>query len=127
MTGLSPERIAELRKLHAAATPGPWKCSRPDMLSYNAATGEQNSFVYRGDDARRIAVEADNPVEDAAWIAAACNEFPGTLDEIERLWAQVEKMRAALIFIEKEVRYSWYGLSSLTAENVHLKASEALR
>lgn len=127
MTTLTPERIAELRRLHAEATPGPWKCSRPDMLSYNAATGEQNSFVYRGD-VRRITVEADNPVEDAAWIAAACNTLPAAMDEIERLQAQVEKMRAALQTLHDDnVEYS--RLNNLGAENNHAlrMAREALK
>src|SRR5262245_16345810 len=45
----SPEdarRVAEIAERCEKATEGPWRHSRPDMLSYRGSDGKQNSFVY---------------------------------------------------------------------------------
>ena len=65
---MTPERIAELRALANAATPGPWE---PRWLQYPDCT---------------IALGS----EDAAFIAAARTALPEALLEIERLTNLIE-------------------------------------
>lgn len=71
-------------------TPGEWKCSRPDMLSFNATTGVQESFVYPGDE-ERVCVRTSRPVEDARLMAAA----PDLYEALEKLLTKFKNcMRA---------------------------------
>lgn len=51
-----------------------WRGSRADMESYDAATGEQVSFIYRAGDAERLVVGGGHdPVGQCAAIIAAHN------------------------------------------------------
>ena len=58
---------AEVKAL-LAISEWPWRCSRRDIESFNALTGEQESFVYR-DDEPRITVPGTRPVIVADFIA----------------------------------------------------------
>lgn len=50
-----------------------WRGSRPDMATYDAATGEQESFIYLQDGSRLSVGGGGDPVEQAAAIIAAHN------------------------------------------------------
>lgn len=78
---MTPERIAELRALAGAATPGPWSTS--------------SEWSVRGPDDNELlaACSYHNHAADAEYIAAACNELPVALDEIEVLRANVAWLR----------------------------------
>lgn len=92
MTALTTSRIAELRALHAAATPGEWTVAPGydgDSASIEAGPGGSidvailHDETLRGEDGEyHLVVDGD---KNAAWIVAACNELPGALAEIERL------------------------------------------
>lgn len=94
---MTPARLAHLRALCDAATPGPWAVydRTPEDIERPGIDG-----VYaepQGKYSGRI-VETDfgcyPPYKrDAAFIAAARTALPEALDEIERLAAQVEALR----------------------------------
>jgi hypothetical protein len=85
---LTPETLAELRRLHETATPGPW---------YH---DENEDFVYTrdefGDADGEIRCDTDCDEADAAFIAATRNALPDLLDEIERLRAENGRLRLAV-------------------------------
>jgi hypothetical protein len=114
---MTPERIAELRALADAATPGPWAwinlgdkggnawfvgtvydTREEEMVwlsgeivpePYNEATGK---FERVADYDQRIALNDDtvSRVQDAAFIAAARTALPEALDAIERVRAKIK-------------------------------------
>jgi hypothetical protein len=82
-TTLTTELIAELRRLMAEATPGPWR--------FRASF--RDCVVHPANDGRTIAQATacfDNDRANAALIAAAVNALPALLDAVER----EAKMRA---------------------------------
>lgn len=87
--------FAKLREATEKATPGPRRCSRPDMLSYDASDGVQNSFIYRSPE-ERICIRGDNCIEDAAFIATARNEVPFLLFSLDEARAEAARLREAL-------------------------------
>lgn len=88
MTDLTPAEIAELRRLHEAATPGPWengneydgtrscRITGPDGLDFKVDYEPQRHFYSQYKDAADL-------------IVAARNALPRLLDENERLRAAV--------------------------------------
>jgi hypothetical protein len=70
---LTAERVAELRALCEAATPGPWEHD-----------GSRCVYVPEEYSRRPLVVAEWKP--NAALIAAARNALPDLLDEVERLW-----------------------------------------
>lgn len=100
---MTTERIAELRALAEAATPGPWEIIKFDgpmseetiCRTKDAAPYEQ--MVWReGSDYDDYGQHPSD--EDAAFIAAARTALPEALNEIERLWLYIEskKMREGI-------------------------------
>ena len=93
MPDLTPEKLAELRRLLDAATPGPW---RDEMMQGKGVTltaiiaGRPNP-----DDLRVIGSTLAH--NDARVLIAAVNALPALLDaaaERDRLAAKVERVRA---------------------------------
>ena len=93
MPDLTPEKLAELRRLLDAATPGPW---RDEMMQGKGVTltaiiaGRPNP-----DDLRVIGSTLAH--NDARVLIAAVNALPALLDaaaERDRLAATVERVRA---------------------------------
>lgn len=86
-------------KKYKGHTPGPWKPSRADMLSFNGIDGVQESFVYRGDEETatsriRVRPYADgdfDPVADARLIADA----PSLVEQNDSLLDVLQKIRIA--------------------------------
>jgi hypothetical protein len=74
---LTAERVAELRALCEAATPGPWRAD-PEPV-------DAPGWVSAGDRHEPVA-EVYGGTHNAALIAAARNALPDLLDEVERLW-----------------------------------------
>ena len=77
---------AELKQI----SPWPWRCSRVDMQSFNAFTGEQESFLYFPFETKRAAFTGQNCVEDARFaslsperLAALCRYVRATEALIE--------------------------------------------
>lgn len=83
-TAQEREKLADL----AGHTPGPWRCSRPDMASFDATTGQQVSFLYVDDERMEFATAA--PVEDARLAARA----PDLLALANRLLDALDAERA---------------------------------
>ena len=71
---MTPERIAELRRIEQAGTPGEW-----DAIG---------NMLYVG----RVVVPMLGMVSDVALIAATRNALPELLDEIERLNARLKEV-----------------------------------
>jgi hypothetical protein len=46
MADLTPVTLAELSKLHEAATPPPWRAGRPDTVSYEGNSNVAYKNVY---------------------------------------------------------------------------------
>lgn len=97
VTPLSDERIAEMRERCDKATPGPW------------SVDEESGDVWVPSIWRSVAIIEDldlplvNPAADRAFIAAARQDVPDLLAEVERLRARVaehESTAAALNYIE---------------------------
>lgn len=81
---MTPEQKAEIRARADASTPGPWHWNLP---------GQCCSGGYCCDDAGLHEVDYFYRVE-MAFIAAARTDIPDLLDDIERLEAEVERLRA---------------------------------
>lgn len=81
--GGSLTTVAELRRLLAEGTPGPWQVSTPETKAWGAeiATVETDILVTRPDDDSLI--EPGDSETDAALIVAAVNALPALLDVVE--------------------------------------------
>lgn len=92
MTALTPEEIAELRRLHAAATPGPWNTTRcgelcPDDLMLHADFGTDRG-IRSIRTVGKLFAERTGAAEcsaNAALIVAAVNALPALLTAAEAL------------------------------------------
>ena len=92
---MTPETIAELRRLAEAATPGPWEWTTDLDALLGGYEGEyrviDTAMALRSHYVLRVASE------DAILIAAAVNALPALLDaaaERDALAAKVEQVRA---------------------------------
>lgn len=104
-----------------------WRCSRPDMESFRASDGKQVSYVYPPGNQERFEVATDNPVEDAAFIAAAFNARSGdNLAEQERLGTLDYLIMSLKAVIEGAPKYALPGeadpLNDSLPHNSHLDA-----
>jgi hypothetical protein len=82
---MTPERIAELRALAAAATPGPWTYQERESNGLRTTRWVRgNNSEWVADLPGAIHLQRDKE-QDAAFIAAARTALPEALDEIERL------------------------------------------
>lgn len=95
MTGMTPERLAEIRTRAEAATPGPWEAE-----DYSTDPGDEGSCITAGEPGtmrqRAVAYAIDYPwttpescAADATFIAAARTVVPELVTEVERLQARV--------------------------------------
>ena len=89
-TPLSDERLAEIRERCDKATQGPW------------AVDEESGDVWVPSIWRSVAIIEDldlplvNPAADRAFIAAARQDVPALLDEVERLRSWLRECDAAI-------------------------------
>ena len=106
---MTDERLAELRALAAAATPGPWRrgvwrgqCHVEDHVPmYHGTTSPcVYDFTFDADVSNQIAPPKGNHFlfderglneQDAAFIAASRTAIPELLDEIQELREEVER------------------------------------
>lgn len=85
--------LDELMRMHAAATPGPWKVNIGDFESEDGYGTVTAPYVEA--DGKTICVPFDrgpddeNDESDAAYIVAACNSVPELVARIRELEAQV--------------------------------------
>lgn len=86
------ERIAELREIAAAATPGPIDAQRYSVLPLTPS----GSLWLLGKAGVEVFVGRATTGGDARLWAAASTAVPELLDEIERLTAERDALRAAL-------------------------------
>jgi len=97
---LTPEALAELRRLLDAATPGPWMVDdEGDDVAVIVDEGDEFSFIQIAADLH----QGDDGLTDARLIAAAVNALPALLDaaaERDALAAKVERVR---VFAEQMV------------------------
>ena len=95
-TPLSDERIAEIRERCDKATPGPW------------SVDEESGDVWVPSIWRSVAIIEDldlplvNPAADRAFIAAARQDVPDLLDEVERL----RRLEEAVTTMPPDTRYT---------------------
>lgn len=84
---MTPERIAEIRRLAEAATKGPWLIEPGQKIDeiyiVDAPTDGRIARMWNG----RTCREAN-----AEFIAVARNALPELLDEVERLRARCERL-----------------------------------
>jgi hypothetical protein len=114
---VTPDQLAELRRLAEAATPGPWESSHnvdpPSDDNYHPnnpnreGRGEGPTITGTYRDVKAMAAA------DAAFIAAARTAVPALCAEVERLTAQVAALtqcvteaRRELAVVEQD-RNSW--------------------
>ncbi len=88
---MTPARLAAIRTRYEAATPGEWQPGQPhpdfcDCLLYPACS---NVWTGEGQDITRPC--AGLSAADAAFIAAAHQDIPDLLAEVERLRAEVAR------------------------------------
>ncbi|MCF8784140.1 hypothetical protein [Rhodococcus ruber] len=79
---MTPEQIAEGRRLLDAATPGPWRVQRD--ATYDHMNGEVETYSVAAEDGF---MDADDAA-DAELIVWARNNLPALLDRLDR-WAVV--------------------------------------
>jgi len=79
---ITPEEIARLRALEAAATPRPWEQRHEDI-----SVRDGDDYLTYGGDLGGAFYQADN----CAVAVAARNALPALLDEIERLRADLRE------------------------------------
>jgi DNA repair exonuclease SbcCD ATPase subunit len=108
---ITPELLAELRRLEKAATPGPWtdEESRVHVPKGDVATC---------DDVNHIADSEAN----AALIAAARNALPALLDHIETLTAELDIVTAQAVFHKQAAEAADGQLVQLRAELARVMA-----
>ena len=105
---MTTEQRARSRAICEKATAGPWTAGRSDMLSYhgdgsgpfkNVYAPDPNGTIHLGERLDAIVCEAFDAVrvdcrDNAEFIAHARTALPAALDEIDRLEAEVERLRA---------------------------------
>jgi hypothetical protein len=97
--------VDAIRARADAATPGPW-ATDPSQCEVLINTPDYRTLVLLGDhDTRELHPQAD---ADATFLAAAREDIPALLDEVERLranWHQIEQMFAdAARSVDESVR-----------------------
>ena len=129
MTGLTPERRAELRELLESATDGPWYWRNTQgVYLFGARSRVVMAFERMGmQGAQPVFRDASNvlfpagkanllEIADARLIAEAVNALPALLDaadERDRLAAQVERVRALTYESDGGPRYGHDGHSPI--------------
>ena len=94
---MTPERIAELRALCDAATPGPWYVNRIRGYPDNQIETTDSTYVARKPWGHVVAttglgagdVSQQKFERDSDFIATVRTALPEALDEIERLQAMI--------------------------------------
>jgi hypothetical protein len=81
---LTPERLAELRRLHEAATPGPWGTYK-SLNGWHITVPPSNDPLHLG--------LVGNQGNDMMLCATARNALPDLLDEIDRLRELLRRAR----------------------------------
>lgn len=91
---MTPERLAEIEALVAAATPGPWSdCGDGDIL------GDNDEIIVGTTIFLRNPSESDREyrLKDAGFIAAARTAVPELLAEVRRLEAELAEQERVLL------------------------------
>lgn len=96
---MAEERLAEIRAMEKAATQGPWwaKC---EIIEADECGNTTAAMTYVSTNDKGICIlygrghDDANAHEDAAFIAHAREDIPALLDEVERLRAENETLRA---------------------------------
>lgn len=81
---ISPDKIAEWRKLCEGATPGPWTIDGGYVWGFCPLIKNQTTPT-------ELIVEQDGHDYDKRFIAAARTALPELLDEVERLQKQIDE------------------------------------
>lgn len=97
---MTHERIAELKALCDAATPGPWRQDYERVIGNGEWIEDVATAVYTGPPRFH-----EQRFHDAALIAAARTALPEALAEIERLRAQVAELEAEVEGLNYYVTY----------------------
>ena len=91
MTGMTPERLAEIRTRAEAATEGPWEATWEEGDDWWSITGAPQRVGAGGPWAvcPEVATSDARDPADATFIAAARTDVPELVAEVERLQARV--------------------------------------
>ena len=84
---ITPDTLAELERLHAEATTGPWKFHTP--LRYGEVTAPAHTNPTEGYDGKLVAESCD--AADAIFIAAAHDALPALIARLRELEASLAK------------------------------------
>lgn len=119
---MTPERIAEIRRLAEAATKGPWTAKEPAFAP--GIKARVFGPTYKG----KFEGQETMAVPDADFIAAAREAVPELLDDVDRLEARVKELsnpatwRATINRLESAELAALAELDERIAENAALKA-----
>lgn len=98
---LTPQRIAELRALEKAATPGPWRLARSDdttIVKDDAETDGALLVCSTCPEGANYEIDYERMEKDAAYIFTLRNAAPALLDAAEAL----PKAQARIAELERE-------------------------
>jgi hypothetical protein len=90
---MTPETIAELRRLLAEATPGPWKVEMSNANSFVKHKGKLLAGCYDG---LRNTLWDERDNQNARIIATAVNALPSLLADLEAAQKEKQVLREAL-------------------------------
>ena len=95
MTDLT-DHLDEIEARAEAATPGPWRASLLDGVTYEDGSSSHVAGIYPGSTSGPPPVFVTNSIDrrDAEFIAASRTDVPALLAEVRRLQAAVERVRA---------------------------------
>jgi len=99
---MTPERIAELRKLCEEATKGPWFV---ESLSNNIIYCQKGNYIAQTWPRLKKDGSTDylSVIYDTKFIAAARTALPELLDEVERLIAENKRLEEKRVALHKEL------------------------
>lgn len=107
---LTEERLFEIKAREKAATPGPWVDRLRDFEGVDGygleshptveANGKTVCIFYERE------IDDENDDADAAFIAAAREDVPALLAEVERLRAEVAWLKDEVASLEQELKFS---------------------
>lgn len=93
---MTPERIEEIKRLHAAATSGPWASKNESVYSDDLLNPVCQLYGNSEED-------FDNAKDNASFIAASVSIIPELLAALEESQQQVKTLKTEKVLLEGEL------------------------